>query len=313
MSEFAKDAFKKLVSDISADIARFPALTAQSNVFVSIASKHHIAGLSELYTQALNSGSWFATRYKHIQNFEPTAEFFEREIAGSNSIWFVFSTESGAVVGATKLELVRNIYISIDETQLNPRLGQGRGVMQNYFRRFIPFIENVGLFYFTEFVLTVESRSLRRVLISELGMVVTGFHFRRFESRNAGKVFSSLVACAPHEFIVKRLSEMSSQVEEKVMKDFLNFLIDNANRKTKMNGTSFPTLYSDMPLSVIKQVNGGVNISIDGERIPTAVDPFESTLYFDINFEEIVEDLHFLRRERIDSVTQLLEYFQKTS
>jgi hypothetical protein len=102
------------------------------------------------------------------------ASLFVRQTISDNLVTFVvFTDTANNILGSTALYYDDIRGFLIDETQIDPIRGRRLGIMTHYFRRVVPILDSIGS-YWTEFLLTSESRVLRRVLISELGMKITG-------------------------------------------------------------------------------------------------------------------------------------------
>jgi len=147
-------------------------IVLNNDIYVELLNRDNAKQMISLYNHAYGRGDWFGSSYS-----DPKSTIFNEHWLSSisyreNHVWIIFK-EGDEVVGATAL-IDKEEVVSIDETQLDPLKGRGKGIMSTYFRRFIPLLQKNGFRLSTEFVLTPESKSLRKVLIGELGMIPTG-------------------------------------------------------------------------------------------------------------------------------------------
>lgn len=179
-------------------------------------SPSNIAGLALLYRNAFLRGEWFGAELsiKHVEDISEDA--IASHFLGKRSLGVVFEDQLGRVVGATGLFIDEIEGVLIDETQIDPVLGRRKGVMTRYFRFIIPILKELTPFW-TEFILTPESYVLRRVLIDELGMQITGLRPNSYVSLVTGVSYSALVACGPAEpprqFLMELLRQPNLEVQ----------------------------------------------------------------------------------------------------
>jgi hypothetical protein len=76
--------------------------------------------------------------------------------------------------------------------------------MDSFFRRIVPVIETSGAGLATNFVLTPESKGLRRTLQTDFGMVATGIHPHALHHRELGITRSEISAVKYHELTPKQ-------------------------------------------------------------------------------------------------------------
>lgn len=177
---------------IAHEIAQDPLLIPEFDVSWQLLDTNHLESVAAHYKRAFGRGDFFAGRYKNPEReiFDP--DWISREINNKDKTWVIF-TRYGQFVGSTGLFYEGNA-IRSDETQIDLN-GRGLQIMTHFFRRVIPEIEALGIDVVTEFVLTPESRGLRRTLQAELGMKALGIHphilVHRLDSHTTGEISSA--------------------------------------------------------------------------------------------------------------------------
>jgi len=163
----------------------------------------HAPALAELYKHAYERSDYFAERYSNPGNeiFDP--EWIVREYENPDHKWFVFTDKEGEVIGSTGFfhDFDSNgapVMVS-DATQITPD-GRGKHIMDYFFKKVVPRIEEAGNQLATSFVLTPESKGLRRTLQSELGMIAVGIKPHALKHRISGSTLSEISAIKPKEF-----------------------------------------------------------------------------------------------------------------
>lgn len=174
MNKEVREQYTPTTKDIVAhEIAKNPVLIPEHSISIQILGAEHTDEIAQLYQGAYQRGDFFGNRYKDLssQVFNPL--WFKQERNNPDSTWIVF-TRAGNLLGATAL-INEGDAVSIDETQIATE-GRGMRIMDHYFRRIVPILEKLGIDVITEFVLTPESKGLRRTLQTELGMTALGIH-----------------------------------------------------------------------------------------------------------------------------------------
>lgn len=158
---------------VAYEVAKNPLLIPEHGINIQLLNREHTEEIANLYKGAYQRGDFFGSRYKDLssQVFNPL--WFKQEINNPDNTWIVF-TRQDKLVGATAI-IKENNAVNIDETQIGPE-GRGMKIMDNYFRRIVPILEKLGIDITTEFVLTPESKGLRRTLQTELSMIALGIH-----------------------------------------------------------------------------------------------------------------------------------------
>jgi hypothetical protein len=157
-------------------------LVEKSEVMIQLLDQRVISGVINLYRNAHQREDWFGNNYGDLEQTFFNRNWLIEKSHDSKHTFLVFTDLSGDVMGSTSLIKLEDA-ISIDETQLDPEKARRKGIMAEYFRRFVPLLYDNGFPISTEFVLTPESSSLRKVLIRELGMIVTGILPEVLESK----------------------------------------------------------------------------------------------------------------------------------
>ena len=302
-----KRRFQNLKEHIINNLASDNELTASKVTYISLLDTSNCQGVSELYQNALLNGDWIATEYSHIKDFQPDRDFFAQQAALNHHIWFVFSNQNGEVIGSTKLGLCQNGSVIIDETQLNPQLGQGRNIIQSYFKKFVPMVDEAGFNYYTEFIFSLSSRSLRKTLLKDLGMYVTGIRPYCYTDKVSGTPIACLTAHAPYGAIKKILQELISKDLPKEVKGFLQVLLGENSQVDIPSNKHVENDYKGeaiVPITNTAQMSELIGM---GYR-PFAVDPCNLLIHLYDPKNELASQLWYLERERNESVTRIARY-----
>lgn len=301
-----KNQFKEFKRLVVENISLERELVRDSGIYVSLINLENCQGMSDLYTAALYRGDWMATEYHSFDNFSPDREFFEDQIYKDNQIWFVFRNSNGQIIGSTKLGLCSNGSVIIDETQLHPKFGQGRNIMQNYFNRFLPLLKKNGFIYWTEFILNLGSRSLRKTLLTDLNMCVTGIRPSCYINRINNTPVSCLTAHAPSSTVTKKLEKFSKLNLPTEIKTFLELILGKDvrriskkfHRTEKYKGKVVVPITNTLKLEYF--IEAGYEI--------VAVDPFDSLVHLDVPESYLATQLWYLERERSAAVKRLVRF-----
>lgn len=174
-----------------------PALQGSNDVLMSTELAEFDLHMRKLYEGAYARGDWMASEFAPVGDLHLAPGVFADDGRAEQNLWIVFHDSKRRLIGATKLVVDTMKGVLIDETQLDPVLGRGKGVMTNYFRTIVPIFEALQLRFRTEFVLTPESKVLRETLLAEQEMVVTGLRPGAYYSRNTVHARTALVAYGP--------------------------------------------------------------------------------------------------------------------
>lgn len=150
----------------------------QRGTWVEAPKAEHAPAIADLYRQAYGRNDFFAGRYVDPDSTIFNPDWLKRDFEENpDHKWFVFTDDSGEVLGITGFFHDYNIdglpVMTSDETQIAPA-GRGRGTMNHFFRQIVPRIEEAGNQLATRFVLTRETKGLRRTLQTEMGMFSLG-------------------------------------------------------------------------------------------------------------------------------------------
>jgi hypothetical protein len=154
--------------------------------------------VADLYKRAYDRSDYFAGRYEDPDSTIFNPDWFKHDFEENpDHKWFVFTDDSGQVVGITGFFHDYDIdgypVMTSDETQIAPQ-GRGYRIMDHFFRRVVPRIEAAGDRLATSFVLTPETKGLRRTLESELGMFSLGILPHVLKHRVSGVTRSEIVS-----------------------------------------------------------------------------------------------------------------------
>jgi hypothetical protein len=260
------------------------------------------------YRAAHSRGDWFGSHFKQDGNLILSDDVLERDARLPSSLWVLFVDDSDNLLGTTKLMLQSGNRVLIDETQVDPNRGRGKGIMPRYFRKVVPILEAGGLHYWTEFVLTRESRVLRKSLIDELRMVVTGLRPVCYERPSGLSPQSVLTAHGPHSYVRKALEMLRNQ--EPLLAGFFSLLgyVPGSQESGILTPRMVPN--SASYTEVIHKVTDSVGIrsALDVGMIPVGIDP----LLEQVTLAEFPRcyplALKFVMEENSDAARRLVEY-----
>ncbi len=191
---------------IAEDLYDNPTLIAKRGVKLELASDEFAKPVAELYRRAYERGDYFASRYDKPdrQTFDP--QCLSQEFQDQEHLRFVFTNDEGELLGTTGFfhdsDCESGPLMTSDETQVDYS-GRGLHIMDHFFKRVIPMIEASGAGLATDFVLTPESKGLRRTLQTELGMIAIGIHPHALHHRQLSITKSEITAVKYPEFTPK--------------------------------------------------------------------------------------------------------------
>jgi hypothetical protein len=178
-----------LKQSLAEELYSSPSLTTERGVNLQLAAEEHAAGVADLYKRAFDRGDYFASRYEDpdSQIFNP--EWLVQEFQDPRHLRFVFTDNEERLLGTTGFfhdsDSESGPLMTSDATQIDP-IGRGRRIMDRFFKRVVPLIEESGAGLATDFVLTPESKGLRRTLQTDLGMIALGIHPNVLRHRQLG-------------------------------------------------------------------------------------------------------------------------------
>lgn len=313
MNKEIREQYAPTTKDIVAyEIAKNPVLIPEHGVNIQVLTREHAEGIAELYKGAYQRGDFFGNRYKDLssQVFNPL--WFRQEMSNPDNTWIVF-TRQNKLVGATALinegdPDCRSCAANIDETQIAPE-GRGMRIMDHYFRRIVPIAEKLGIDVTTEFVLTPESKGLRRTLQTELGMTALGIHpnilahrlDKSLKSEISGAKYNTLEP--KQAVIMPQFAELLSIVREQLP------VLPEPEVLWEEKIEVFSSRYAD------KYTEVSVGANDPEEQKQALVDGFLPVKYDPKKHEFVMAkypskklDLNFIVAEDIKSNTKLVEY-----
>ncbi len=161
------------------DLVHNPVLIADFGIELKMPSGIDAPRMSVLYNEACERGDFFAGRYDDpdSQIFNP--DWLRHDYENPDHLWFIFTDREGTLLGSTGFfhdnDSGTGALFTSDETQIRP-IGRGKRIMDSFLKRIVPNIERSGAGLSTNFVLTPESKGLRRSLQPDLGMIALGIH-----------------------------------------------------------------------------------------------------------------------------------------
>lgn len=298
-------------SSLEQYFAAHPELDGSPGVRMSTDVVKFEPSMLKLYELAFSRGDWLGTEFSPTGQLTLTPGIFANDARALSNLWVIFHDEKGRVLGATKLEINPVSGTLIDETQLDPIHGRGKGIMTNYFHSVVPIFEALKLRFRTEFVLTPESKVLRETLIGELGMKPTGIRPSCYVSQHASDARSALVAYGPGPSVDAAL--------ERCMRGAASVfqpLLDVIGRGHQPGLTAAPacepaSTYTEAPVRLADH-ELAANFARRG-FVPVSFDPFADTFTMArIPHEEaLYERLSFVLNESVAVASSLVEYVSR--
>lgn len=195
---------------VAEQIDKNPLLIPNHEIYLRLASAKYAQPVARLYQEAYERGDYFATRYNEPaeQIFNP--DWLEEDFQNTHHLRFIFTGSSNNLLGATGFFHDRDssdgtMLLTSDATQIAPS-GRGKHIMDHFFKRIVPLIENADAGVVTDFVLTPESKGLRRTLQTDLGMIALGIHPHALRHRKLGTTRSEITAAKYPQVEPKQVS-----------------------------------------------------------------------------------------------------------
>lgn len=178
-------------------------LIPEHGVWVEAPGAEHAPAIADLYRRAYARSDFFAGRYDDPESEIFNPDWLSDDFNNPDHKWFTFTNNDGQVLGVTGFFHDYNIdgspIITSDETQIAPA-GRGKRTMDRFFRLVVPRIEAAGDLLATSFVLTPETKGLRRTLQTELGMFSLGILPHALKHRVSGVTRSEIVSAKFNNF-----------------------------------------------------------------------------------------------------------------
>lgn len=190
-------------------LAQRELLIPEYGVWVETPRAEQALVISDLYRQAYERSDFFAGRYNDPESEIFNPDWLSGDFSNPDHKWFAFTDNSGQVIGITGFFHDYNIdglpIMTSDETQIAPA-GRGKRTMDHFFRLVVPRIEAAGDLVATSFVLTPETKGLRRTLQTELGMFSLGILPHVLKHRESGITRSEIVSAKFSSFAHRPIS-----------------------------------------------------------------------------------------------------------
>jgi hypothetical protein len=285
-----------------------PNLVPGEGVIICPARAVHRQELIGLYDAALSRGDWFGSRVSDPLPQQLVAEAFVSETIQTKDIIFcVFTTQQHHVIGATALYFDDTRGFLIDDTQIDPIKGRRKGIMSSYFRRIAPILSRHST-YWTEFVLTPGSRVLRQVLISELGMIITGLRPACYTTFDGRFNRSVLIAHGGAERVRKSLGSLWFANDALFpLNVILEGSFDPSAKWPQPRTISNEAKQKPLEIWVAARALQKIRMLRESGFIPVAVEPFAKQVLLSraLLYEE---SLSFLAAEGIEIATRVSKY-----
>jgi hypothetical protein len=173
---------------VAEELSSNPTLIAERGVTLQLAAEEHAPSVADLYKRAFERGDYFASRYEDPDDQIFNPDWLIHEFQDPKHLRFVFMDGERRLLGATAFfhdnDSESGPLMTSDATQIDPT-GRGLRIMDRFFKRVVPIIEASGAGLATDFVLTPESKGLRRTLQTDLGMIALGIHPHVLSHRQA--------------------------------------------------------------------------------------------------------------------------------
>lgn len=260
------------------------------------------AELTHLYQEAFDRGDWFGSTCESTDLRHVAAEFVHNHCANDQTLFFAFVDRIHGVIGAAALRATDSGLL-LDEAQIDPR-GRRRGIISAYSRRLLPVLDLFGR-YWTEFLLTPGTRVLRKVLITELGMIATGLKPDYYLSRTTGSRYSVLVAYGPQATI----TDILEGAQREASGELLDIIRGRSSTETVAGRGHDSSHYEEVT------IKWGDMQRFDSYRaqgfLPVECNPFgRTTTLAKFPIDRLVS-LQFLAHEGIETASRLLAYCRR--
>jgi len=191
---------------IDSEVHRDLTLISERGVIFGLALEEHTVAMAGLYKRAYERGDYFASRYDNPEEQIFNPDWLAQDLQDPSHIRFVFTDHERQLMGTTAFfhdsDSESGPLMISDATQIDHN-GRGKRIMDHFFKRIAPVIEASGAGLATDFVLTPESKGLRRTLQTDLGMVALGIHPHALRHRQLGITRSEVSAAKYQSFTPK--------------------------------------------------------------------------------------------------------------
>lgn len=291
-------------------------LVPERGVFVETAGDQHAESVAELYRTAFGRGDFFAGRYA-----DPSQEIFNPDwladdFQNPDHHWFVFTNDSGETLGVSGFfhdgDFEGRPLLTSDETQVDPR-GRGMNLMDRFFRRVVPELESSGAQLVTEFVLSPETKGLRRTLQTELGMVATGILPHALRHPELGHTRSEITASKPRSLEPKPVRIRAEYAE---LYEIVRSQLPELPKPTVAGSVGREPMFTEGYESPEQLVPANdllvQDLALESGYQPVAYDP-QRHGFTVARFPDKRPDLGFIHQnEAIEANARLVEYLERT-
>jgi hypothetical protein len=182
---------------IDDEVRRDSTLISERGVSFGLALEEHTVAMAGLFKRAYERGDYFASRYDEPENQIFNPGWLAEDLQDPGHIRLVFPDHERQLLGTSALfhdsDSEAGPLMTSDATQIDHN-GRGMGIMRRVFERIVPVIEASWAGLATNFVLTPESKGLRRTLQTDLGMIALGIHPHALHHRQLGITRSEISA-----------------------------------------------------------------------------------------------------------------------
>lgn len=291
-------------------------LVPERGVFVETPGASHAAPVAELYRTAYGRGDFFAGRYADPDQQIFDADWLAEDFRNPDHHWFVFSNDQGETVGVTGFfrdgEFDGTPLLTSDETQVDPR-GRGMNIMDRFFRRVVPELEASGAQLVTEFVLSPETKGLRRTLQTELGMAATGILPHALRHPEHGTTRSEITAAKPQSLSSQPVRIRAEFAE---LYDIVRSQLPELPKPTVQGAVGSSPWFAEEYQSPDQLVPAShlylQDLALESGYQPVAYDP-QRNGFTVARFPEETPRLDFIsENEAVEANARLVEYLEQT-
>lgn len=267
-------------------------------------SERNIAGVRNLYTEAYRRGDWFGSALNITSELDIRESTIQNHLSSESSMGVVFEDNSGNILGVTGLFFDEVDGVLIDETQIDPILGRRKGLMTRYFRYVVPLLVQQGRFW-TEFVLTPESAVLRRVLVSELAMQVTGLKPNCYRG-HIGPERSVLVAYGPAAQPRQLICELTKHPRLEISRFARACVATDTEDPPSSEMLGQRSFVEAEEISISLTDTEALSAALDDGLMPVSINPFKQMLTLSDKRWGTIADREILISEDLAPLTSLI-------
>lgn len=291
-------------------------LVPEKGIFVETPAEQHAGPVAAIYRAAYERGDFFAGRYDDPERQIFSPDWLAGDFRNPDHHWFVFTNEDGEALGVTGFfrdgEYDGTPLLTSDETQVDPR-GRGMNIMDRFFRRVVPELEASGAQLVTEFVLSPETKGLRRTLQSELGMVATGILPHALRHPELGHTRTEIAAAKPRSLDPRPVRIRTEYAE---LYDIARAQLPELSKPIVAGSVGREPMFTERYESPEQLVPADdlylQDLALESGYQPVAYDP-QRNGFTVARFPADRPDLGFIfENEQIEANARLVEYLQRT-